>query len=202
MPLPSPSQDITGLILAGGKAERMGGQDKGLLELHGAPLIEYALDVITQVTPRVIISANRHQDRYTRYGHPVVSDVLNGYAGPLAGIQAALAQIETGWLLVMPCDAPLATPDLLQRLLAGGDDGKARLARDAERLQPTFCLLHKALADSLLRFLDSGQRKTLVWLQSLDPEIADCSDHPEWFLNVNTPEELQRLAMQQGQAHG
>lgn len=187
--------DLTGLVLAGGRAARLGGRDKGLIEVGGRALVDYAIAVLRQLTPRILISANRHRADYASRGWPVLADALVDYPGPLAGILTALEQLETERLLVMPCDAPLASPALLDRLVAAQDSqgGTACLARDSERLQPTFCLLKREVAPSLRRFLDAGERKTQIWLQSLAPVIVDCSDHPDWFANVNTPEDLRRI---------
>ncbi|MAT66153.1 MAG: molybdenum cofactor guanylyltransferase [Gammaproteobacteria bacterium] len=187
--------DLTGLILAGGRATRLGGRDKGLIEVGGRALIDYAIAVLRQLTPCILISANRHRADYASRGWPVLADALVDYPGPLAGILTALEQLETERLLVMPCDAPLASPALLDRLVAAQDSqgGSACLARDGERLQPTFCLLKREVTPSLRRFLEAGERKTQLWLQSLSPVIVDCSDHPDWFANVNTPEDLRRI---------
>lgn len=187
--------DLTGLILAGGRASRMGGRDKGLIEVGGRALVDHAIACLRQVTPHILISANRHPAEYAGRGWPVLEDSLTGYPGPLAGILTALERSGTARLLVMPCDAPLATPALLRRLLAAqaAQGGSACLARDGVRLQPTFCLLTRETAPSLRHFLDAGERKTQIWLQSLDPVIVDCSDHPEWFANINTPEDLRRI---------
>ena len=190
--------DLTGLILAGGRATRLGGRDKGLIEIGGRALIDYAIATLQLLTPRILISANRNRDDYTRRGRPVLADAVEDYPGPLAGILTALEQLDTQRLLVMPCDAPLASPALFDRLVAAQDSqgGSVCLARDGERLQPTFCLLRRETAASLRLFLDAGERKTQIWLQSLEPVIVDCSDHPEWFANVNTPEDLQRIEME------
>lgn len=185
----------TGLILAGGRARRLAGQDKGLVLAGGRPLIAYAIDAMRQVTPQILISANRNTDRYTGYGCRILPDTLADYPGPLAGMLAALETMQTDWLLVMPCDAPLAEAALLRRLLeARGEDGApACVARDAVRLQPTFCLLHRDTAAALREFLTRGQRRAQAWLQALQPVVVDCSDHPEWFYNINTPEDLAQL---------
>lgn len=187
--------DLTGLILAGGRATRLGGRDKGLIELGGRALVDYAIATLLPLTPRILISANRHRTDYASRGWPVLTDALADYPGPLAGILTALEQLDGARLLVMPCDTPLASPALLDRLVAAQDSqgGVACLARDGERLQPTFCLLRRETAPSLRRFLASGERRTQLWLQSLEPVIVDCSDHPEWFANVNTPDDLQRI---------
>ena len=187
--------DLTGLILAGGRATRLDGRDKGLIEIGGHALVDYAIAALRPLTPRLLISANRHRDAYASRGFTVLEDALADHPGPLAGILTALEQMQTRRLLVMPCDAPLASPALFDRLVAAQDSqgGTACLGRDAERLQPTFCLLQRELAASLRRFLEAGERKTQLWLQSQEPVIVDCSDHPEWFANINTPEDLRRI---------
>ncbi|WJW74759.1 molybdenum cofactor guanylyltransferase MobA [Thiohalobacter sp. IOR34] len=198
MPTASPTSPahVTGLILAGGRATRMGGRDKGLIELAGRPLIDYALAAMDAVCEQVLISANRHLDLYRRFGRAVLSDPLADYPGPLAGILAGLQQAPPGVLLVMPCDTPLATPALLQRLVAAGTDTAtmAAVAHDGQRLQPAFVRLDPQLARPLRQALEAGERRLGRWVASLDPRQVDCSDHPEWFDNINTPEDLDALA--------
>lgn len=195
MPSPNHSATITGLILAGGRGRRLGGQDKGLLMLGRQPAVAWLLQALAPQTDALLINANRHLDRYRVFGCPVVEDGCADYAGPLAGILAGLEHCQTEYLLSVPCDAPLPAPDYARRMLAALQQAGSRLcvAHDGEHLQPVHLLLHRDLAPELRAALASGQRKTRDWVLSLQPARADFSDHPEQFLNMNTPEEQARL---------
>jgi molybdopterin-guanine dinucleotide biosynthesis protein A len=105
------------VVLAGGLGRRMGGADKGLIEYQGRPLIEWALAALASQVDEIFISANRNLDRYAAYGYRVLPDTLPDFPGPLAGVLAALEAVDTGWLLVVPCDTPHLPADLASRLL-------------------------------------------------------------------------------------
>ena len=187
---------ITGLILAGGVARRMGGGDKGLTELAGKPLIEYALARLAPQVDALIINANRNVARYADYGHPVVTDQRQGFQGPLAGMASGLKAAETEFMVCAPCDSPLLPEDLVERLFRQlrEQDAELSVAHNGERLQPVFTLMRTALADSLLAFLDGGGRKIDQWFQRHRLAVADFSDQPAAFSNVNSPEELDAMA--------
>ena len=187
---------ITGLILAGGAARRMGGGDKGLTELAGKPLIEYALARLAPQVDALIINANRNVARYADYGHPVVTDERQGFQGPLAGMASGLKAAETEFMVCAPCDSPLLPEDLVGRLFRQlrEQDAELSVAHNGERLQPVFTLMRAALADSLLAFLDGGGRKIDQWFQRHQLAVADFSDQPAAFSNVNSPEELDAMA--------
>ena len=108
-----PRDDVTGVILAGGLARRMGGVDKGLVELAGRPMIEHVLDALRPQVGPLLINANRNLDRYSAYGHPLINDTLAGYLGPLAGVLSAMQRLVTGYLVTVPCDAPRLAPALV-----------------------------------------------------------------------------------------
>ena len=186
---------ITGLLLAGGRARRMGGEDKGLLPLAGQPLAAWALKNLSAQVDSLLISANRNHERYRELGAEVVSDTLGDFSGPLAGFAAGLAQIQTPWLVTVPCDSPLVVPDYVSRLWAAIEPGgiDAVVAHDGNRLQPVFSLLRRGVLGDLEDFLDLGERKIDLWLERLSWRIVDFSDAPDMFLNVNTPEDLARV---------
>lgn len=189
-PLPA-LPPLTGLILAGGRGTRLGGVDKGLIELHGRPLIEYVLDRLRPQTEAILINANRHHERYAAYGVPVIPDLEGGFAGPLAGIAAGLAAARTDWVVVVPCDCPLLPSDLVSRLWQARCTAEAdvAVARAAGRLQPVFVLLPATARVELERRLHEGERKVAAWLTAQRLAIADFSDEAEAFVNVNTEEE-------------
>jgi molybdopterin-guanine dinucleotide biosynthesis protein A len=186
---------ITGVVLAGGQARRMGGQDKGLLAFRGRPLVSYALDALARVADQVVINANRHLDAYRELGYPVVQDLTNRFDGPLAGLLSAMRFASTPYVLTVPCDAPLMTGDLLGRLCASlqAVDAELCAAHDGERLHPVFLLADCRLADDLQLNLDSGERRVETWLHRHRLALADYSDRPGVFANINTLEELAAL---------
>ncbi|MES9902096.1 MAG: molybdenum cofactor guanylyltransferase MobA [Sedimenticola sp.] len=192
------SSMVTGVILAGGRATRMGGNDKGLIELAGRPMIEYVVDSMKNQVSDLYINANRNEAAYQRCGYPVFNDSRDDFAGPLAGIATAMGRATTELLLVAPCDGPWLPQDLGERLyremsLAGAD---VCMAHDGSRLQPVYGLFRCNLAASIIDFLNAGDRKIKLWLDQQRSAIADFSDHPEAFINVNTPEERDRVERQ------
>ncbi len=192
---PIPRQQVTGLLLAGGRGSRMGGADKGLLPLHGRPLAQHVLDRLRPQVAEVLLSANRHVEDYAALGATVLRDAdPQAFAGPLAGIAAGLRACGTPWLLCVPCDAPGLPPDLAHRLgaaaLAAGSP--AAIAEAGGRSQPVFALLRRELLDSLLDYLAGGGRKVETWLHSVGCVRARFDD-PRGFDNVNLPQQLQAL---------
>lgn len=173
----------------------MGGVDKGLIEVAGRPMIEHVLAVLAPQVGRVLINANRSLERYADYGHRVVTDSLAGFQGPLAGVVSALEVIETEFLLTAPCDSPLLAPDLAQRMFEALSGAKADLAvaHDGSRQQPVFLLLRRQLAADLGKFLAAGGRKIDQWFSRHRLAEADLSHRLESFINVNDPDERERV---------
>lgn len=191
-----PRNDITGLILAGGRASRMGGEDKGLIEVNTRPMIDYVLAALKPQADSILINANRNLERYAGYGYRVVSDELTDFQGPLAGIATAMARSESAYLLVAPCDSPLVPEDLGARLYDALADANAEIAvaHDGARMQPVFSLLKRDLLASLLAFLEQGERKIDRWYARHSVALADFTHRPDTFLNINTPEDRRALA--------
>jgi molybdopterin-guanine dinucleotide biosynthesis protein A len=188
-------ESVTGLILAGGLARRMGGEDKGLVSLAGRPMVAHVLEVLRPQVGSILLNANRNRELYAALGHPVLADALGGYQGPLAGMLTALKHCSTEFLVTVPCDAPLVAPDLVARLhaacVAAGAD--LAVASDGERRQPVFLLLRASLAASLEAYLAGGGRATHAWVEQSRAAVADFSDQPDTFVNVNDPAERQRI---------
>lgn len=187
---------VTGVILAGGQGSRMGGADKGWVEFDGIPLVRHVLARLTPQTGRVLIVANRSLDRYRQLGAEVISDEIQGFQGPLAGIHAALSHITTPLALVVPTDAPLLPLDLLQHLAESAPIEAALnhpvLAHDGEREQPLFGLFPKCLAAGLQRFLENDHRRLMQWCRDQGAQWVDFSAQKEAFTNMNSPAQLTR----------
>jgi len=183
--------DITAVILAGGQGRRMGGRDKGLLEFNGRPLVEILIEQLERQGLAVLINANRNQQRYRRYGYPVVSDELDDYQGPLAGFAAAMAAVATRFILTLPCDSPLLAEDYAARFMRRQIEAHTAIvvASDGERLQPVHALIEVAQLPGLQAFLAGGERKIDRWYAACGYAEADFSDCAEMFRNINTPED-------------
>ena len=187
---------VTGLVLAGGQARRMGGEDKGLIELAHRPLLAWVLDCFVSQVDEVLISANRHHSRYAAFGHRVIADQASGFLGPLAGLAAGLAASRTPWLVMVPCDSPFLPNDLVARFLdlALSHDTPLVCAHDGSRLQPVFSLVHATLLSDLSEYLAAGERKIDQWFDRHRWHPVVFPERSDMFLNINSPSDLQRVA--------
>ena len=190
------TQSVTGVILAGGRATRMGGEDKGLVLLQDRPMIQWGLDRLSPQVSKILISANRSEEQYAAFGYPIVTDAAADFRGPLAGIAAALARTDTPWLVSAPCDSPLISLDFVRRLhdRVLREGARVGAAHDGQRLQPAFTLVHRDLLADLVSYLEGGERKIDRWLERHAFRSVDFSDRQEMFLNVNSPVDLQAAA--------
>lgn len=188
---------LTGVVLAGGRAERMGGRDKGLSLLAGEPLIAHVIRRLRPQVGKLLISANRNLEAYRRYGYRVVHDDQHEqFRGPLAGILAAMRVADTPYLLVAPCDSPLLPSDYAQRMraaLARREQTTLSVVFHEGHWQPVFALLPVELKDDLTAYLVGGEGGAGRWLQRHRPAPVEFAGDPALFCNVNTPEELMRL---------
>ena len=190
----SSQNKVSGVVLAGGLARRMGQQDKGLLLFNERPLVSYALAAMSPVVDDLLISANRNQERYRQFGFPVIDDGNDCFDGPLAGIMAAMRATQNPVLLVMPCDSPLLAAEHVERLLAAlTDDVDIAMAYDGQRGHPVFAALKTRLQDDLQDYLSCGGRKLQLWFERHRLIRVDFSDVKSIFVNLNTEDELSRL---------
>lgn len=194
-----PSREaITGLVLAGGRGQRLGGVDKGLQPWHGRPLVDHAIERLAPQVATVMISANRNAADYASRAGRVLADAQGDFPGPLAGMLAGLRAASTPWLAVVPCDSPRLPADLVERL-ARGLDGRAAavvqrdLGAAGVRLEPVCCLLSTALVDDLARYLAEDGRKVEAWLsRHAAPVRFDRPADMAAFANINTLDDLTR----------
>jgi molybdopterin-guanine dinucleotide biosynthesis protein A len=197
MPAPPGRDAITGLILAGGRGQRLGGVDKGLQPWRGRPLVDHVLARLAPQVRETTISANRNAPAYASRVPRVLADTSDDFPGPLAGILAGLRAATTPWLAVVPCDCPCLPTDLVERLAQGlGDGAGAVVQRDhgggVLRLEPVCCLLSTTLAEDLARYLAGGGRKVEGWLaRHAAPVLFDRADDAAAFANINTPADLE-----------
>jgi molybdopterin-guanine dinucleotide biosynthesis protein A len=198
MSAPPERDAIAGLILAGGRGQRLGGVDKGLQPWRGLPLVDHALARLAPQVRDVMISANRNTPAYASRVTRVLADASDDFPGPLAGILAGLRASETPWLAIVPCDSPQLPLDLVERLARGvGDASGAVVQRDhgddVLRLEPVCCLLSAALGHDLARYLADGGRKVEGWVsRHAAPVLFDRPDDASAFANINTLADLDR----------
>ncbi len=190
------NNNITGIILAGGRAKRMDGQDKGLIKLMGQPMISHIIEKFRLQVSNIIINANRNIDEYKNFKFKVISDQnSNNYHGPLAGMLSGMQACETEYILSVPCDSPFIPGDLSTRLLKTllTHDADICVVHDGNRLQPVFALIKTSLQQSLQNYLDNGERKIDLWYQQHKMVTADFSDYENISMNINTHDELEDL---------
>ncbi|MNP10824.1 Molybdenum cofactor guanylyltransferase [compost metagenome] len=182
------------LILAGGRGQRMGGRDKGLLEWRGRPLISYLHDLVRPLTDDLIISCNRNAERYAAFADHLVSDDSSDFPGPLAGIRAGLAVARHPWLLVLPCDAPRLDAEFLQSLRQSAVHApdQVQMIRAGEQWEPLFCLLPRAIAPQIEAAWQRGERSPRHVLLPLGVQAVPCAADDPRLANLNTPELLER----------
>ncbi len=188
-------QKITGLILAGGRGSRMGEVDKGLQVFRNQPMIAHVIARLGPQVDHIIINANRNIDTYQTFGHRVLADAIDGFAGPLAGLHIGMAHATTPLIATAPCDSPFLPLDLVARLHTALENASADLAvaKTFEQPHPVFCLTKTALEPHLRAFLESGQRKIDKWYASLKVVEVAFDDQESAFANINTLDELKSL---------
>lgn len=197
---------ITGIVLAGGKGSRMGGTDKGLQNFNGTPLAMHALLRLQMQDGGLVgdqmINANRNLAAYEAFGVPVWPDSISDFPGPLGGFLTGLERCETPYLLTVPCDVPRFPLDLARRLAAAFDDPATEIAmasapEDGQlRTQPVFCLMRIDLMESLTAFTQGGGRKIDAWTaqhRTVEVPFNLPGDDGDAFRNANTLAELHAL---------
>nr|MCX3323202.1 molybdenum cofactor guanylyltransferase MobA [Bacillus paranthracis] len=168
---------ITGVVLAGGKARRMGGVDKGLLDLNGKPLWQHVADALKTQLSHVVVNANRHQEIYQAGGLKVIEDSLADYPGPLAGMLSVMQQEAGEWFLFCPCDTPYIPHDLAARLNHQRKDAPVVWVHDGEGDHPTIALVNRAIEPLLLEYLQAGERRVMAFMRLAGGHAVDFSDH-------------------------
>lgn len=189
--MPAPAVSCSAIVLAGGLATRLGGVDKALVPLGGRPLLAHVLERLAPQVDDIIINYNREPATLARFGHPLVRDTGRDFAGPLAGIAAALPHCRHELALVVPCDTPFFPRDLQARLAAALTGAHPlAIAHDGQRLQPLFLLLRRELLPTLEGWLHSGGRKVEAWCLEQNPAIVRFDD-ANAFINLNTAGEIE-----------
>lgn len=181
---------LVGVILAGGRSTRMGGQDKALLPLAGKPLVAHQIERLKPQVTGLAISSNARPEQFKAFHLPVLPDVLAGFQGPLAGIHAGLRQYPDSFVLCVAVDIPGIPADLGQRLLDGIQDRIVAYPTDGQ-YHALALLFRPGAAAVVQQYLDRGMRKLGDFLA--EHGTAVLFDRPQdrgLFCNLNTPEDL------------
>jgi len=186
-----PTEQITGLIIAGGLARRMEGRHKGLQLYRGQPLLAHVAARLAPQVGSMLLNVNHDAAAYRDFNLPLVADLSADYAGPLAGLLAGLKACQTPWLACVPCDAPHLPEHLVASLATAVLQQSADSAHAVAvgRAQPLFLLCRRQLAASLADYLARGGRKFETWLAEVRALPVDFADAAA-FDNINTLAEL------------
>ena len=186
------NEKITGVILAGGLGRRMGQIDKGLQTLRGKPMVQWVVERLLPQVDELLINANRNPEDYAMLGQRIVPDQIPDFAGPLAGLHAALSAAAHPLVASAPCDSPFLPLDLVSRLYVALSAAEADLAvaRTFDQTHPVFCLCKRILLPDLTAYLASGERKFGRWFATLRSTEVAFDDVADAFENINTREEL------------
>ena len=185
---------ISAVILAGGKARRMGGQDKGLQVLGKQSLIEHVIHRLQPQVHDISINANRSQTEYAQFGFPVFSDELPDFQGPLSGMLTALEKTKSDLILFTPCDTPFFPMNLLDKLKSAVENHRTLIAYacDEEREHPVFCLISVQLKEKLRHYLASGERRLLQFMNENGGISVKFTKEEGNFENFNTLDDLKK----------
>ena len=183
---------ISAVILAGGKAHRMGGQDKGLQILGKQSLIQYVINRLQPQIHNISINTNRNQTEYAKFGFPIFSDVLPDFQGPLSGMLTALEKTKSDFILFTPCDTPFFPMNLLDKLKSAVKNDRTLIAYacDEEREHPVFCLMSVQLKEKLRHYLASGERRLLQFMKENGGISVKFTKEEGHFENFNTLDDL------------
>ncbi|HLR30092.1 MAG TPA: molybdenum cofactor guanylyltransferase [Paenalcaligenes sp.] len=205
-------QDLTGAILAGGQARRMQSLpvqeasatfmpsddqpiDKGLLPLQERPLVAWQQKRLAPWVNEIIVNANQNSEQYTAYGRVVADDTdLPAQQGPLIGVLSVLRHSRTPWVVIAPVDSPFLPTDYVSRLLEAQSSGRGQLAYycRAQRDYPLCLLIHRDTAQGLEKYIQSGQRRVIPWLEKIPAGVVDFGAQVDaHFANINTPADFE-----------
>jgi molybdopterin-guanine dinucleotide biosynthesis protein A len=187
--MPNPAIPLSVLLLAGGRGQRMAGQDKGLVNWQGKAMVSWVHDVVRSITDDLIISCNRNTQLYSVFADRLLNDDENTFEGPLAGIRVGLRNAKHPHLLVLPCDVPQVDAELVHEIISLAGD-KPVMVRQGEMLEPLFCLIPTCLYTHLEEAWQAGERSPQHWLLKHAPVFVCCPPNDPRLANFNTPESL------------
>ena len=187
---------VVGVILAGGRAQRMNFKNKALMHYQGQPLIAYSFFAMRALVDDVVINTHSDNALYHTWGAGVIADATTDFSGPLAGVLAVMNAIDADTLMVAPCDAPFITTEQFNRLLHEHKASQADItvACCGDQIHSVFMVLNTALKTSLEHYLGRGERKVRRWFAEHQTHYVDFGVDARGFENINTLQELHAIA--------
>jgi molybdopterin-guanine dinucleotide biosynthesis protein A len=207
--MPPKQKKICGLLLAGGQSRRMGGGDKCLMTLGGKTLLQRIVETAAPQVGPLMLNTNSDPALFAAHDLPVVPDVIDDFAGPLAGVLTGLEWVavnapEYDWVASFACDAPFAPADLVARLVAAVEEDGADMAcaTSGGREHPVFALWPVRLAGELrTAVVDEGLRKVDIWTARYKLARAEFdTENGDPFFNINRPEDFDAATALMGAA--
>jgi len=191
-PLKIKKNQITALILSGGRGSRMGDIDKGLLMFKNKPLIEHVIERVSSQVSNIVISCNRNIEEYRKFGFPIVRDDVDDFAGPLRGILSAYSLISTPFTMVVPCDVPFLPANLVQRLTDHPQPFEVSCCHDGEREQSLIFIAQTSILPSIENNLLNDKRSVHHWISQRHTVWTDFGDmfEKKVFRNLNAPDDM------------
>ncbi|MBK6329677.1 MAG: molybdenum cofactor guanylyltransferase [Bacteroidetes bacterium] len=185
-------QALSVYLLAGGESSRMG-LDKGLIELHGKPIIGYIIDAVKQLTNDItIITSN---DNYKQFKLPIIEDVYKNM-GPASGIDTALHDAKNEWVFITSCDMPFVDAMSIKHLVTLCQHHEITLAKNKHQIEPMFACYKKSCKDKWRSMLLQNNYKLSDFINQFDTNFVHADEflgvNPRLFLNINTPLDLQK----------
>lgn len=188
--------NITGIILAGGKSSRMG-TDKGLIEVNGITMIEHVINALKPFNIPLLIVSNNPE--YQKFDLPVVEDIIKD-KGPIAGIATGLYHSKTKYNIIVSCDTPFITTELISYLLKKREGFDITMAKKNEKTHPLIGIYTRDCYKTFNNELASNHLKLMDACMKLKTKIVDVSKTSPFncenlFRNINTKEELENIAI-------
>jgi len=181
---------ITAIVLAGGQGSRMNHRDKAWVNHAGSPLIHHVIEQIRASVDDIVISRNRPHPGYDALGYTCVSDILEDFQGPLAGVLSCVPHIATDLALIVPCDTPNLPLELTERLLAGKGSARVAVAAHDDKIEPLIFLAETAVLESIRDYLDSGRRSVMGWHELHPFNEVSFGEGTACFENINRVSQL------------
>ncbi len=185
-----PPGEVTAIILAGGRSERMGSDDKAWIGYKGTPLLQHAINLLSPQVDTIVISCHTLEAPYTALPQRVVADESPLFRGPLAGVMSATKEVTSEWILVVPCDMPELPANLVKRLREHLEKHDLAVAYDGTRRQHLVFMARRTTVLSIGEYIDSGMASVAGWIDCHDHIAVDFSDRREAFININWPHQL------------
>lgn len=177
---------VAGLVLAGGKGTRIGGEDKGLMKFQGQTLIERQLDWMSPQVEQILISANRNLEDYSNLGYSVILDNEVGFHGPLQGVVKGLEQMDCDWLFVQPVDLPFLPQDIIAKICTHIEsDVSCYYLSSDERAHYLSLLISRKLLPQLKSYLADNGKRVRGFLEQVNAKSLNLGVDESFFRNLN-----------------